>query len=102
MAKLDKHHRILIPKNILKIANTDFSKELRLYQHGMDFYIDNPLPENRRVLCFGTITINDKGRFVVPKVARDVLGLKANDNITCFLLNDKATFRKVFFIPENR
>ena len=102
MAKLDSQNRILIPKSILEISKTDFTQELRLYLHGMDFYIDNPSTYNRSVSCLGAITINEKGRFTIPKIAREVLNLKVNDNITCFLLDDKITFRKVFFIPENR
>ena len=102
MAKLDNQHRITIPKSILEIAKTDFTQELRLYVYGKDFYIDNPSKLNRRICCLGVITLDSKGRLIIPKIARQVLNLKANDNITCFLLDDKITFRKVFFIPENR
>lgn len=102
MAKLDSQHRIIIPKNILKLAKTDFTKEVRLYVYGKDFYLDNPSSKNRRVSCLGEINLDPKGRFIIPKLARQALGLKANDNITCFLLEDKVTFRKIFFIPENR
>lgn len=102
MAKLDKQNRLLIPKNFLKIAKTDFSNELRIYLYGSDFYIDNPSAKNSRNACLGKITLNEKGRFTIPKLARDVLNLKPNDNVTCFILNDKVTFRKIFFIPENR
>ena len=102
MPKLDKQNRIHVPKNLLRIAKTDFSKEIRIYLYGTDFYIDNPSVKNSRNACLGKIILNEKGRFTIPKLARQVLGLKENDNITCFLLDDKVTFRKIFFIPENR
>jgi AbrB family looped-hinge helix DNA binding protein len=73
-----------------------------MYLYGTDFYIDNPSEKNSRNACLGKIILSKKGRFTIPKLARQILNLKPNDNVTCFLLDDKVTFRKVCFIPENR
>lgn len=102
MAKLDKQNRLHIPKNLLEITTTDFSKEVRVYFRVKEIFLDNPSTKNRRECCLGVVTVDSKGRFFASKLIRDFLGIDSKSNITCFVHQDKITFRKLFFIPENR
>ena len=102
MAKLDKQNRLLIPKNLMKSTNIDFEKEVRLYLRGNEFYLDNPSFENRRIANLGSVNIESKGRICLTKSMRKFLQIDNNSEISCYLIDDKVTFKKIFFIPETR
>jgi len=102
MTKLDKQNRLVVPKNLVEISDTDFSGDVRLFLWGRELFLDNPSKWNRKNSCLGEIQIDEHRRFIVPKLAREILNLKPNDNISFYVQYGKVTFKKVFFIPENR
>ncbi len=102
MAKLDKQNRLVVPQELIKISHTDFSKDVRLFFCGKELFLDNPSLKNSRRNCLGEIALDEHSRFFVPKLARELLNLKPGDNISFYVRNDRITFKKVFFIPENR
>ena len=102
MAKLDKQNRLLIPKNLMKSSDTDFEEEVRLYVRNNKFYLDNPSLENRRIPSLGNLKIDSKGRFFLTKSMREFLRIDEHSEISCYLIDGKVTFKKIFFIPENR
>lgn len=102
MAKIDKQNRLVVPHNLMEISHTDFSKDVRLFVCGKELFLDNPYSKNSRHHCLGEIRLDEHNRFFVPKLAREVLNLKSGDNISFYVQNDRVTFKKVFFIPENK
>lgn len=102
MAKIDTQNRLVIPKGLMEISHTDFSKDVRLFFCGKELFLDNPSSKNSRRNCLGEVLIDEHNRFFVPKLARELLNLKAGDNISFYVRNDRITFKKVLFIPENR
>ena len=102
MAKMDKQNRLVVPKNLMGISHTDFTKDVRLFFCGKELFLDNPSPQNSRRNCLGEIILDEHNRFFVPKLARELLNLKSGDNISFYVRNDRVTFQKVLFIPENR
>lgn len=102
MAKLDNTNRLLIPKNLLDLTTTDFSKEVRAYLRGREIFLDNPSEKLRRCCCLGVIKIDPKRRFFVSPHIRSSLNITKDTNIVFFVCNNQITFRKICFIPENR
>lgn len=102
MAKLDKQNRLIVPKELIEISDTDFTEDVRLFFRGKELFLDNPSRKNSRHNCLGEINLDEHRRFFVPKLARELLNLKPGDNISFYVQCDKVTFKKVFFIPENR
>lgn len=102
MAKLDKQNRLIIPKALIEISDTDFTGDVRLFIRGKELFLDNPSKKNSRHNCLGEIQLDEHNRFFVPKLARELLNLKPNDNVSFYVQYGKVTFKKVFFIPENR
>ncbi len=102
MAKIDNQNRLVVPKDLIKISHTDFSNELRLFVCGKELFIDNPSSQNSKRYCLGEVHLDDHNRFFVPKLARELLNLKSGDNISFYVQNNRVTFKKVFYIPENR
>lgn len=102
MAKLDKQNRLIVPKGLIEISDTDFKGNVQLFFKGKEFFLDNPSKKNSRHNCLGEIQLDEHNRFFVPKLAREVLNLKPGDNIISYVQYGKVTFKKVFFIPENR
>lgn len=102
MAKLDSQNRLLIPTSLIKSTNTNLQEEIRLYLCGQYFYLDNPSFENAKIPNLGQITLDSQHRLFVKAHMQEALGIDKNTNLTCFLLNEKITFKRVLFIPENR
>ena len=102
MAKIDKQNRLVVPQSLMEISHTNFTKDVRLFFCGNELFLDNPSPKNSMRNCLGEVSIDEHNRFFVPKLAREVLNLKSGDNIMFYVLNDRVTFKKLFFIPENR
>lgn len=102
MAKVDKQNRLVVPQSLIQISRTDFSKDVRLFICGKELFLDNPSPQNSRRNCLGEVSIDEHSRFFVSKLARELLNLKPGDNISFYVRNDRVTFKKVLFIPENR
>jgi len=102
MAKIDKQNRLIVPESLIKIVHTDFKNDVRLFICGKELFLDNPSHQNSRRNCLGEILLDEHSRFFVPKLARELLNLNPGDNISFYVRNDRVTFKKVFFIPENR
>lgn len=49
---------------------------------------ENPLPGPVGKHIFGTVTMNEKGQIVIPKIARDVMKLKSGERL--IVLGDEA------------
>ncbi|MBQ8043470.1 MAG: hypothetical protein IJ272_04900 [Clostridia bacterium] len=102
MAKLDKQNRLIVPKSLIEISDTDFNEDVRLFFRGKELFLDNPSNKNSRHNCLGEIQLDKHNRFFVPKLARELLNLKPGDNISFYIQNGNVTFKKIFFVPENR
>ena len=102
MAKLANQDRLTIPTNLIEISDTDFSGDVRLFYKGKQLFLDNPSKKNSLRNCLGEIHLDEQRRFFLPKLAREVFNIKSGDNITFYVLDGKVTFKKFFFIPENR
>lgn len=102
MAKLDNQNRLIIPKNLLEIAELDIHSEVRLYIRGKELYFDTASHQNNKAYCIGTVKVQDNGRFHLPKLAREILNCKPDSNFTFYLYDGKIFFKKLFFIPEIR
>ena len=102
MAKLDNQNRLTVPKALVEISDTDFNGELKLFFRGKELFLDSPSAKNFQRSCLGEIRLDEHNRFFVPKLAREVLNLKPGDNMSFYVVNGKVTFKKIFFIPENR
>ena len=102
MPKLDSQNRLNIPNQLMEIAETDFSSEIRIYATGKEMYLDNPSKKTSPKKCFGQVNVDQKGRFIVPKLLREIFNLKPGDNFALYVLNGRITFKKIVFIPENR
>ena len=102
MAKIDKQNRLIVPESLIKIVHTDFTNDVRVFISGKELFLDNPSPKNSRRNCLGEVYLDEHNRFFVPKLAREILNLKPGDNISFYVRNDRVTFKKILFIPENR
>lgn len=94
MQKLDNKNRLTIPKFYYDTSDCDNSKDVRLFQLGNAMFIGNYSLDTNRFSCLGKIHIDKKRRFVVPKLAREVLHLKAGDAIICYVSYGRTTFLK--------
>ena len=102
MSKMDKQNRLVVPHRLIKISKTDFSKEVRLFVRGKELFLDNASSRHSSCNCLGQVLLDTHNRFFVPKLAREILNLKSGDNFSFYVQNGSITFKKVFFIPENR
>lgn len=102
MAKIDKQNRLVVPQSLTQISHTDFSKDVRLFFCGKELFLDNPSAKNSRRNCLGEVFLDEHNRFFIPKLARELLNLKPGDSISFYVRNNRVTFKKILFIPENR
>lgn len=102
MQKLDNKNRLTIPKIYFDTGGIDFSKNVGLFLLGSEMFIGNFNMDNSRYHCLGNISVDKSRRFVVPKLAREVLHLKPNDTFICYFYFGKTTFLKAKYHPPHR
>ena len=94
MSKLDSQNRLLIPRHLLELSNTNFDEEIRLYFIGKQIFLDNPSNRNRRTCCLGSIKLDEKYRFILPKNAREFLNINQQSTLIFYVRCNKISFRK--------
>lgn len=102
MSKLDNRNRLIIPKTLFEMTDKDFSDDVRIFFRGKELLFDNHSAQKCNRNWLSTVTINGNNRFHLPKLARALLNLHPGDNVNFYVYNEKITFKKVSFLPENR
>lgn len=101
MQKLDNKNRLTIPKIYLETSGLDLSKDVGLFLRCNEMFLGNYIMENSIYHCLGQIYIDKYRRFVVPKLAREVLHIKSGDVFICYLGFGKTTFLKATRYDKN-
>lgn len=102
MQKLDNKNRLVIPKTYYDTCGINFSKDVGLFLIGNEMFLGNFVCGNFRYRCLGKIHVDNGRRFVVPKLAREVLHLKSGDAVVCYYHYGKLTFLKTTLRVNHR
>lgn len=105
MLKLDKQNRLRIPKKLMKSADTNFEKEVKIYRHPHtcnEFYLDN---SQNSITSFiydeGTAKIDNKGYLYFDEILQDVLNIFPSITyFSIYLQNGKVTFKTILSLEE--
>lgn len=94
MPKLDKQNRMVLPKRLMEISETNFAKNVMIFLREDTLFLDNICLNSCIYHNLGVIRLDSHNRFYVPKLAREFLNILPGDTVTCFVTNGQITLSK--------